>query len=201
MEFWRGSNGGKQSLLSTFMNPNEADRDVDDGSRYGEFSQYAKMKLLAVDDQSMNIALLEDLLATAGYKNVRSLTDSRQAIETCRSFEPDLVLLDLMMPHIGGIEILQTIRSEVTEIFLPVIVLTADSNEESRRNALRAGATDFLLKPFDEIEVLLRIANLLEMRRLHLQLDMQRAAFEEALREKCHELREAQSQQLQVGVS
>ncbi len=79
------------------------------------------------------------------------------------------------------------------EVFLPVIVLTADANGETKRAALGAGATDFLLKPLDHLEVLLRIANLLEMRRLHIQLDTQRAAFEEALRERSLELREAHS--------
>ncbi len=87
--------------------------------------------------------------------------------------------------------ILHSLRSAGDEVFLPVIVLTADANEETKRAALRAGATDFLLKPLDHLEVLLRIANLLEMRRLHVQLDTQRAALEDALRERSLELREA----------
>jgi CheY-like chemotaxis protein len=163
-------------------------------SAYGDFTQYAKMKILAIDDQEVNIELLRDLLGSAGYKNVRCVTDSRLALETCASFEPDLILLDLMMPYVSGIEILQSLRSSGVQVFLPVVVLTADANEQTRRKALRAGATDFLLKPFDEIEVLLRIANLLEVRRLHGQLDLQRAAFEEALRERSLELREAHMQ-------
>ena len=160
----------------------------------GDFAQHAKMKILVIDDQATNVALLEDVLGIAGYKNVRSVTDSRLALTTCESFAPDLLLLDLMMPHVSGIEILQSLRSGQGQVFLPVVVLTADANEQARRDALRAGATDFLLKPFNEIEVLLRIANLLEMRRLHVQLDMQRAALEEALRERSLELRKAQLQ-------
>lgn len=77
--------------------------------------------------------------------------------------------------------------------FFPIIVLTADVNMETKRRALSAGATDFLVKPFDHLEVLLRIANSLETRRLHLLLDNQRAAFEEAVRTRSLELREAQS--------
>ena len=96
-----------------------------------------------------------------------------------------------MMPHVDGFAILDALRSTPGELFLPVIVLTADVNEETKRRALKAGATDFLLKPFDHIEVLLRITNLLEMRRLHRQLDTQRAAYEEALRNRSLELREA----------
>ncbi len=87
------------------------------------------------------------------------------------------------------------------KFFLPVIVLTADASEETKRAALGAGATDFLLKPFDHIEVLLRIANLLEMRRLHIQLDTQRAALEDALRERSLELREAHFHLENVRVS
>ena len=152
---------------------------------------FARMKILIIDDEPMNVALLEEMLAEAGYKQLKSITDSRLALETCYSFAPDLVLLDLMMPHVDGFAILDALRSAGAEVFLPVIVLTADSNEETKRAALRAGATDFLLKPLDYLEVRLRIANLLEMRRLHLQLDTQRVALEEALHEKSLELREA----------
>jgi putative two-component system response regulator len=115
-------------------------------------------------------------------------------LETCETFEPDLVLLDLMMPHVDGFTILEALRAAVREIFFPVIVLTADANESTKLRALRAGATDFLLKPFDQLEVLLRMTNLLETRRLHLHLDMKMAAFEDAIRERTFELREAQSQ-------
>ena len=155
-------------------------------------TKLAKMKILVVDDEPANVALLEELLAEAGYTRVECITDSRVALETCNSFAPDLILLDLMMPHVDGFTILESLRSAPSELFLPVIVLTADVNEATKRRALRAGATDFLLKPFDDLEVLLRIGNVLEMRRLHRQLDNQRAAYEEALRNRSLELREAQ---------
>jgi putative two-component system response regulator len=158
---------------------------------HGDFRKFAKMKLLVIDDEPGNVALLEDMLAEAGFTQVKSVSDSRLAIEACDTFGPDLVLLDLSMPHVDGFTILQSLRSDGAEMYLPVIVLTADANDEVKRRALRAGATDFLLKPFDHLEVLLRIANLLEIRRLHLQLDMQRAAYEDALRSRSLELREA----------
>lgn len=82
-----------------------------------------------------------------------------------------------MMPHVDGLTILHSLRSAGSEVFLPVIVLTADANEETKRAALGAGATDFLLKPLDHLEVLLRIAN------------TQRAALDDALRERSLELR------------
>src|SRR6266481_1077242 len=157
-------------------------------------SLYSKMKIVAIDDEPANVALLEAMLDEGGYTRVKTVTDSRLAMETCISFEPDLVLLDLMMPHVDGFSILESLRAAAGESFLPIIVLTADANEATKLRALRAGATDFLLKPFDQLEVLLRIANLLETRRLHLQLDMQRAALEDALHTKSLELREAQLQ-------
>ena len=155
---------------------------------------YSRMKILVIDDEPANVALLEDMLSEGGYTRVKSVTDSRLAMETCETFEPDLVLLDLMMPHVDGFTILEMLRAGSRETFFPIIVLTADANENTKLRALRAGATDFLLKPFDQLEVLLRMTNLLETRRLHLQLDMQLAAFEDAVRERTSELREAQVQ-------
>ena len=153
----------------------------------------SKMKIIVIDDEPANVALLEAMLAEGGYTRVQTITDSRVAINTCVAYEPDLVLLDLMMPHIDGFTILDALRAAAAESFLPVIVLTADANESTKLRALRAGATDFLLKPFDQVEVLLRIHNLLETRRLHLQLDMQVAAYADAVRERTSELREAQT--------
>lgn len=154
--------------------------------------EFAKMKLLVIDDEPMNVALLKHVLADSGYLRLESVTDSRLAAGMIESFAPDLVLLDLMMPHVDGFAVLEQIRSRENDTFLPVIVLTADAMEETKLRALSAGATDFLLKPFDNVEVLLRIGNLLVMRRLHQQLEMQRAAFEDAVRERTTELRETQ---------
>jgi len=155
---------------------------------------YSKMKILVIDDEPANVALLEGLLGDSGYTRVKGVTDSRLAMEACVSFDPDLILLDLMMPHVDGFTILESIREAAPESFLPIIVLTADANESTKLRALRAGATDFLLKPFDQLEVLLRMNNLLETRRLHLQLDTQVAAFADAVRERTSELREARTQ-------
>jgi PleD family two-component response regulator len=158
-----------------------------------DMSALLKMKVLVVDDEPSNVALLEDMLCEAGYTRVKSITDSRTALESCAAFEPDLVLLDLMMPHVDGFTILESLRARMSDTFLPVIVLTADINEQAKRRALSAGANDFLVKPLDEVEVLLRIANTLETRRLHILLDNQRAAYEEALRARSLELRAAHS--------
>jgi putative two-component system response regulator len=159
---------------------------------------FSKMKIVVIDDEPVNAALLEAMLAEGGYTRVKTVTDSRLALDTCLSFEPDLVLLDLMMPYVDGFTILEALRAVAGEAFLPVIIITADVNETTKLRALRAGATDFLLKPFDHLEVLLRMNNLLETRRLHLQLDTQLAAYADAVRERTSELREAQ---LQLGMA
>lgn len=159
----------------------------------GARSDHAKMRVLVIDDEPANVALLEGILFDSGYSRVKSIGDSRQALKTTEVFEPDLILLDLMMPHLDGFSVLEALRSAHAQIFLPVIILTADANEGTKLRALKAGATDFLLKPFDQVEVLLRIGNALETRRLHIQLDTQRAAFEDAVRARTAELRQVQS--------
>jgi len=122
-----------------------------------------KSKILVIDDEPVNTALFEAILADNGYVHVKSINDSRIALQTCRSFAPDLILLDLMMPHFDGIAILQALRSEPDKVNMPVIVLTADETGDTKLRALDAGATDFMLKPFELAEILLRIKNHLEM--------------------------------------
>lgn len=149
-----------------------------------------QMKILIIDDQRMSVRTLEEMLQRNGYRRVTGLTDSSKAIETFNSLNPDLVVLDLIMPDPDGVAVLETFRaSDASESFLPIVVLTADASEESKERALEAGATDFLLKPVSPTEALLRIRNLLETRRLHLILENQRCALEEAVRERAVGLR------------
>jgi PleD family two-component response regulator len=149
-----------------------------------------RMKILIIDDEPANVALLEEILVENEYTRFESVTDSKQALDVCKNFQPDLVLLDLLMPPPNGFTILERLRSETNETFFPIVVLTADTTEESKRRALEAGATDFLLKPFDHVEVGLRIRNLLNSRHVHSLLDNQRAALEDEVRERTAELRE-----------
>lgn len=128
-------------------------------------------RILVVDDQTPNLRLLEDLLAREGFGNVVSTTEPDQVAGLYQAFDPDLVLLDLMMPGLSGyalLEQLQRLRAE--HDFRPVLVLTADATTEARRRALSLGAKDFLTKPFDSIEVMLRVWNLLETRQLYKRL-------------------------------
>src|SRR6266567_8110090 len=149
----------------------------------------AKMKILIIDDEPVNVALLEEILVEAGYTRFESILDSKLALQIYKTFLPDLVLLDLMMPPPDGFAILESLCADAGDTFLPVVILTADTNEETKRRALEAGATDFLLKPFDHVEVGLRIRNLLKSRRAHLLLDNQRSALEDAVCQRTAELR------------
>lgn len=95
------------------------------------------MKILVIDDDRVTVTLLEQLLQRHGYTRVMGLTDSRQALETCTTFDPDLILLDLIMPEVDGFAVLETLRADASERFLPVVVLTADISEEAKAQALK----------------------------------------------------------------
>src|SRR5437588_11321319 len=95
-----------------------------------------RMKILVIDDDRMTVTLLEELLQRHGYSRVMGITNSRAVLETCTEFDPDLILLDLIMPEVDGFAILEALRSDVTEQFLPIVVLTADITEEAKARAL-----------------------------------------------------------------
>lgn len=140
----------------------------------------ANAAILIVDDQEANVALLEGLLLDEGYTNVHSTTDPRRAEPLFCRLAPDLVLLDLHMPHLDGFAVLERLRACIPpDTYVPVLVLTADIGAEVKRRALREGARDFLSKPFDFDEVTARIRNLLETRLLHLRLEERNRALEE----------------------
>ncbi len=136
--------------------------------------------ILVVDDEEANVALLEQTLSRAGYTRVFSVTDSREALHTFDRYQPDLVLLDLRMPHLDGHAVLSQLTAQVPPgDIVPIVVLTADVSRAARQQALSAGAIDFLTKPIDRDEFLLRIRNLLHLRFSHLQLQRQHVALEQ----------------------
>jgi putative two-component system response regulator len=155
-------------------------------------SQLADARILVVDDETPNVLLMERILERAGYSNVVSTTDPEAVLGIVEEFRPDLLLLDLMMPGLNGFDILELLGSAMPgDRYLPVLVLTADATQEVRRRALRAGARDFLTKPFDVDEVLLRIHNMLDIRFLNKRLQDQNAALESRVRERTSELEQS----------
>lgn len=128
-------------------------------------------KILVIDDAEANLRLLEDLLAREGFHQVISTADSTRALDLFKAFEPDLILLDLMMPELDGYAVLEMLSRHIPkDEYLPVLVLTADATIAAKRKALALGAKDFLTKPFDTIEAMLRVWNLLETRVLYRHL-------------------------------
>jgi putative two-component system response regulator len=129
-------------------------------------------RLLLVDDDPIALTVLQRLLGAAGYHDVKATSDPREAIGLFAELDPDLVFVDFHMPGINGIDVLSTLRGLTgPEDYLPIVMLTADSSSEAKHEALLAGATDFLTKPFDTAELTLRVRNLLESRSLHRLLE------------------------------
>jgi PleD family two-component response regulator len=125
----------------------------------------AKARVLIIDDEPANVALLERLLRREGFQHITSTTDARQAVTLYAPDETDIILLDLLMPHLDGFALLEQFARRIgPNSFVPILVLTADVTVETRRRALSLGAKDFLVKPIDAVETVLRIVNLLETR-------------------------------------
>ena len=138
-------------------------------------------RILIVDDEPANILLLEAFLENVAVE-IRGLNDSRQVEQVFTEFEPDLVLLDLHMPEPDGLEILRRLRSARESLgYLPVIMLTGDTGSVARNSALILGADDFLTKPLDRDEVVLRVRNLLHTRDLYVDLAKANEALKRAL--------------------
>jgi adenylate cyclase len=121
--------------------------------------------ILAVDDQPTNLRLLDAVLSPRGYRVIRA-TSGEQALELLPSSDVDLVLLDIVMPGIDGYEVCRRIRSAPETAFLPVVMITASGHQEKTR-AIEAGADDFVSKPFDQSELIARVASLARVKRYH----------------------------------
>ena len=136
-------------------------------------------KILVVDDQQANIDVLNDFLELQGYENIKTTTDPRNVIQLLHEFEPDIILLDMAMPYLNGFEVMEQLKSVVdSSIYLPVLVLTADVTIETKRKALQSGASDFLTKPFDLIELQARVNTHLQIRFKNEQINVYAAELE-----------------------
>ena len=128
-------------------------------------------RVLIIDDQPANLRLLEDLFIGEGLTQVVGTTDARTALGLYNAFDPDLIVLDLMMPELDGYALLEQLKRRGDPYdFRPVLVITADATVEAKLRALALGAKDFLTKPFDTLEAMLRVWNLLETRVLYKRL-------------------------------
>jgi two-component system, sensor histidine kinase and response regulator len=152
-------------------------------------SDLLNARILIVDDQQSNIDVLTDLLEMLGYENITQTISPLKALERIKEKPFDLLLLDLMMPELSGFEFMEQLKEITPEnAFQPILVLTADASAETRKNALSAGASDFLTKPFDLTEVSLRIKNLLFTKFLFHQITDQNQLLEEKVKERTQRL-------------
>jgi two-component system NtrC family sensor kinase len=148
-------------------------------------SNLADSRILIVDDQTANLQVLATVLEFAGYTNVSCLSDSRKILQIVEEFQPDLILLDLHMPHVDGLGAMDQLATVIPhDDYLPILILTGDNTSEAKEKALSHGAHDFLSKPLNRTEVQLRVRNLLQTRNLHLELKAQNASLEHHLSER-----------------
>ncbi|HMA38379.1 MAG TPA: HD domain-containing phosphohydrolase [Chloroflexia bacterium] len=153
----------------------------------------APARILVVDDHAANILALTAILEQAALGTVTSTTDPRQVVPLVTAHPPDLILLDLMMPHLDGFAVLAQLQTIIpATTYLPILMLTADNTTATRQRALASGATDFLTKPLDSLEVVLRSRNLLATRRLHCQLREQNDLLEARVAARTRDLERAQ---------
>ncbi len=148
-------------------------------------------RILIVDDQPVNVELLEYLLTSTGYKDVRATTDPRVVAGWHAEHHFDLIILDLQMPGMSGFDVMDALKPLEPDGWLPVLVVTAQPDHKLR--AFESGARDFISKPFDPVETLTRIRNMLEMRLLHNRERNYATRLEQTVRERTAELQRFRS--------
>lgn len=154
-------------------------------------AEILQASILIVDDQAANVQLLEQLLGEAGYSQVTSTMKPEEVCALHRKNRYDLILLDLQMPVMDGFQVMEGLKTNPFDSYLPVIVLTAQPGHKLR--ALQSGAKDFISKPFDLVEVKTRIHNMLEVRLLYKKLDNYNQELEATVAERTAELRESEA--------
>ncbi len=154
-------------------------------------SDILKASILIVDDQESNVLLLAQMLSEAGYTHVNSTMNPHEVFALHRRHPYDLILLDLQMPGMDGFQVMEGLKTNDAESYLPVLVITAQPGHKLR--ALQAGAKDFISKPFDLVEAKVRIHNMLEVRLLYKKLDAYNQVLEKTVLERTAELRESEA--------
>lgn len=167
-----------------FQDENSAEReDSTSGS-----SSYSSARIMIVDDEPINIKVARKYLTAAGFQNITDCSDPTAAFDKITSNQPDVLILDIMMPGVSGLEILARLRKQDSTKMLPVIVLTASDDRETRLEALNLSASDFLSKPVDALELTPRVRNVVDLKRFHDHLKNYNNELESAVRLKTMEL-------------
>ncbi len=154
-------------------------------------------RILIVDDELANLKLLAKLLGGQGYHNLVLTDDPREVIDRYQATPPDLILLDINMPHLDGYQVMEQLNALDDPLLPPIVILTAQHGKDYLLRALAAGARDFITKPFDRIELLMRVRNLLDAQLAHRMMHDQKAVLEEMVRVNTEELRRTRLQVVQ----
>ena len=154
--------------------------------------QVHSVRILIVDDQKLHALFLQKVLVKEGYRQVNCESDPLKALATFKEFQPDLIVLDLVMPQMDGFQVMERLNDFRKDAYLPILAISPDASSDIRLRALQSGATDILIHPYEDIEVVFRIRNMIEMRILHLQLQNQNKILELKVQERTKELRENQ---------
>ena len=144
-------------------------------------SEILSAKILIVDDQKVNARLLEEIFRKAGYKNITCVHDSRDAQAAYAALKPHAVILDINMPYLDGFQVLTQLKEIAGDDYLPVLMLTQPGDNDMRVLALESGARDYLSKPYDRVEVLLRIRTIIETHLLHDRLRAENMKLKEEI--------------------
>ena len=184
------SDAGLQSLLASLTPPAPVDPAVTIEREKQRLTQTARVVI--VDDEPINVKLVRKVLQEVGFVNVTGVTDATQAIASIREAQADIVLLDLMMPHVSGLDVLTAMRASADLRAVPVIVLTASADRETRLQALEAGANEFLGKPVDRAELIPRVRNALTVKAYYDNLRGQNDRLEAAIADRKRELAAAE---------
>ncbi len=147
-------------------------------------------KILIVDDDPLNVDVLNEILRENSYTDVTTTTDPFEAVKLFKANDYDLILLDILMPGMDGFEVIEQFKEIQPDLSIPILVLSALSDQQTRLKALSSGARDYLIKPFNPAEVLVRIRNLLEVRLAQKQLRMHNDILDQKVRERTKELQD-----------
>ncbi|MEI8393313.1 MAG: ATP-binding protein [Rhodospirillaceae bacterium] len=147
--------------------------------------------ILIVDDNASNVDLLREILRHQGYGRIRGETDPRLVPDICRTESWDILLLDIRMPHLSGFQLIELLRPIFADDYVPILVLTAQTDQETRRKSLEVGASDFLTKPFVAWELVQRVRNMLQIRTLYKRTKQQNKELERRVEERTLELSDA----------
>lgn len=156
--------------------------------------QSLSARILIVDDEPANLKLLDKMLQTQGYTNLVLVQDPREVIACYREGRPDLILLDINMPHLDGFAVLAQLKELDDPLLPPVVVLTAQHGRDYVLRSLAEGARDFVGKPFDRAELLMRVRNLLDAHLAHRMVHDQKGVLEEMVQLRTRELNETRLQ-------